>query len=451
MRRQPPSRQPTATLFVQVLALVILSLIIAQSINVWVIFQLPRPTPEYYTAPEIAQALQKGPTPRSRDSHALVVRKVEVLPSPGDWVDARAFRRLRKDLGLMLDLPPHSIVVAVENSPWDRVSVDQVRRRMAKTGQAREVPFILSPFMIAVRTADGQWLVAEPPSPAFFSPWQIRITVWFLITVLAMAPMAWLVARRLSASVALFADAAERLGRDPHAPPLPITGPSEIRPAIAAFNQMQNRLRRYVEDRTAMAAAMAHDLRTPLTRLRFRVEAAPDDLHPKMTADIDEMEAMISATLSYVRDTQGATERTPLELSSLLESVVDDLAETGAKVTIDRADRTVINGDPMALRRLLTNLIENACKFAGHARARLYSDAGAAVFEIEDDGPGLPEAELEKVFEPFYRAEPSRNRGTGGTGLGLAAVRSIARLHGGEVSLRNREPQGLIAQVRLPI
>jgi two-component system, OmpR family, sensor kinase len=170
-----------------------------------------------------------------------------------------------------------------------------------------------------------------------------------------------------------------------------------------------------------------------------------------MAADIDEMEAMVAATMAYVRDASGVVEHTRLELSSLLESVVDDLAETGAQASIEHAERVVISGDPTALRRLLGNLIENACKFGGKARARLESQSDWAVATVEDDGPGIPEADLEKVFEPFYRGEPSRNRETGGSGLGLAAVRAIARLHGGDVTLSNLPGGGLCATVKLPL
>ena len=212
---------------------------------------------------------------------------------------------------------------------------------------------------------------------------------------------------------------------------------------------MQDRLRRYVIDRTAMAAAIAHDLRTPLTRLRFRVESAPPELQAKMTADIEEMEAMISASLAYARDSRGANQHTALELSSVLDSIVDDMAETGKTVTVERSERLVIGGDPMGLRRLVTNLIENACKFGGGCRTRVFAQDGCAIIQIEDDGPGVPEGDLERAFEPFYRGEPSRSRETGGSGLGLATVRTIARAHGGDVTLRNRPApeKGLIAEL----
>jgi signal transduction histidine kinase len=248
------------------------------------------------------------------------------------------------------------------------------------------------------------------------------------------------------------ARAAERLGRDPQAPPLAVRGSSEIAIAAAAFNDMQEKLRRYVDDRTAMVGAVAHDLRTPLTRLRFRIEAAPEEQRAKMAADIEQMEQMISATLAFVRDASRPAERTPLELSSLLESLCDEMAETGADTDIvARGDKVVIDGDPMALRRLFTNLLENAVKFGTRARARVFRDDAFAVVEIADDGPGIPPADIERVFEPFYRREPSRSRQTGGIGLGLAVVRSIARGHGGDVILVNRNGGGLTARVQLPL
>ena len=199
-----------------------------------------------------------------------------------------------------------------------------------------------------------------------------------------------------------------------------------------------------------MVAAIAHDLRTPLTRLRFRIEQAPDELRAKMAQDLDEMEEMVSAALAFVRDASRPGRREPMELYSLLESLADDLAETGADVAVEGERKIIIIGDPMALRRMFANLLENAGKFATRARVKVGRIGAEALVEILDDGPGIPEAELERVFEPFYRREPSRSRQTGGIGLGLAVVRSIARAHGGDVVLRNAEGGGLAAEVRLP-
>ena len=163
------------------------------------------------------------------------------------------------------------------------------------------------------------------------------------------------------------------------------------------------------------------------------------------------MEEMISAALTFVRDASRPGERTPLELSSLLESLCDEMAETGAATEVQSGEKVVLQGDPMALRRLFSNLLENAVKYGGRARTRVFRTEQNAVVEIEDDGPGIPPAEREKVFEPFYRREPSRSRQTGGIGLGLAVVRSIARGHGGDVDLVNRAGGGLTARVQLPL
>jgi signal transduction histidine kinase len=200
-----------------------------------------------------------------------------------------------------------------------------------------------------------------------------------------------------------------------------------------------------------MIAAIAHDLRTPLTRLRFRIEATPDDLQAKLARDIDEMEAMISATLAFVQDATRPRERKKLEISSLVETVMDEAAETGKDAAVERADRVVIDGDPVALKRLVTNLVDNALKFGSQARGRVYAQDGMAIVEVDDNGPGVPEDQVEKAFEPFHRLESSRSRDTGGIGLGLAVVRAIARGHGGDVTLQNRRGGGLKARVTLPL
>jgi len=170
-----------------------------------------------------------------------------------------------------------------------------------------------------------------------------------------------------------------------------------------------------------------------------------------MAKDINEMEQMISAAMTFVRDASHAGERSPLEISTLVESLCDEMSETGSQVTLTHRDRVVLNGDAVALRRLFANLLENAVKFGGGVEVRVLGLEGFAVIEIRDDGPGIPDDERERVFEPFYRREPSRNRDTGGIGLGLAVVRSVARAHGGEVELENRTEGGLTARVRLPL
>ena len=446
----PWSGRPTASLFGQLLALIGLSLAAAQVISLILLFNLPPPAPDFYRISEIVQAFH-GTPPAFTERRPLVIKTVDHAPAM--VIDSRMTPKIRSQLAEALHVPIERVVISSASRfpVSDRRVFRVIRDRMARDGGEQEEHFLIAPFDVAVQQADGRWQIVRPERGIGLDPWQQRIVLLFFLSALVMAPIAFIFARRLSAPIRLFTDAAERLGRDPRAPPLSLKGSAEINVAVKAFNDMQERLRRYVEDRTAMVGAIAHDLRTPLTRLRFRIENVPEDVRVKMSADIDQMEEMISAALAFVRDTTRDGERTPLELSSLLESLCDEMAETGADTQVELGEKVVLHGDPLALRRLFTNLLENAVKFGGRARARVYSDTTSAIVEIEDDGPGIPVDEVERVFEPFYRREPSRSRQTGGIGLGLAVVRSIARGHGGDVTFLNRPDGGLTARVQLPI
>jgi signal transduction histidine kinase len=442
------SGRPTASLFGRILLFAAATVLACQAISMVMVFKLPPPMPDFYRLTEVEQVL-RGETHAFGERRPLQVA-TRVRP-PGPALDSHTVPTIRARVARELGVPLDHVVIAGDYGPLaDRRVFRTLRSRMAEEGGTEE-QFVIAPFQIGVRQPDGSWRVAQPQPVFGLNTWERLVLTWFALSAVAVAPMAYILARRLSAPISVLAKAAERLGRDPQAPPLTIKGTSEIAVAAAAFNDMQGRLRRYVDDRTAMVGAIAHDLRTPLTRLRFRIEGVPEDQRAKMAADIEQMEAMISATLAFVRDASRPAERTRLELSSLLESLCDEMAETGAETEIvERADKVVIEGDPMALRRLFTNLLENAVKFGGRARARVFHDEAYAVVEIADDGPGIPPADIERVFEPFYRREPSRSRQTGGIGLGLAVVRSIARGHGGDVSLINREGGGLTARVQLP-
>ncbi len=450
MTTQPRFRL-VASLFGRVLALILVSIVAAQVISMVMLFNLPPPAPDFYRISEIVQTFQ-GQPPRSTERRQLVVTYLNRPPSTE--IDSPMTPTIRRDLALALGVAEDRVIIASTSRipVSDRRVFRIVRDQMAREGVANEEHFLIAPFDVAVKQAEGRWKVVRPEPGFGHDPWKQRTLLWLFLSALAMTPLAWIFARKLSAPIKLFADAADRLGRDPRAAPLAtLKGPAEITMAVRAFNGMQERLRRYVEDRTAMVGAIAHDLRTPLTRLRFRIESAPEDLRLKMAADIDQMEEMISAALAFVRDASQAGDRTALELASLLESVCDEMAETGHAVTLEPAEKMVIEGDPLALRRLITNLLENAVKFGGEARARISTEPGHAIIEIEDNGPGIPPEDLERVFEPFFRREPSRSRQTGGIGLGLAVVRSVARGHGGDVVLTNREGGGMTARVILPI
>jgi signal transduction histidine kinase len=311
-------------------------------------------------------------------------------------------------------------------------------------------PFIEGDFVAALRLADGQWALVRPTPEPFPNSWQRRIILWFLISFALVAPLGWIFAQRVVRPIAGFAQAAERLGRDPTTLVLALEGPAEVGRAAHAFNRMQSRLRSFVDDRTAMVGAISHDLRTPLTRLRFRIEDVPDALRDDMLAEVDEMEQMISSVLTFIRDASEPGLRETMDLRSIVEDVVEDAVFVGKPVTLEEGGRAEVEVDPLGIRRLLGNLVENAVKYGDTARVRLFTDQQEVVAEVRDNGPGLPEDELERVFQPFYRAPAARASNKHGAGLGLAVCRSIARAHGGDVRLW-RGDQGLVAQVRLPL
>ena len=341
--------------------------------------------------------------------------------------------------------PPSPEDIITENLIGPEGGVGERQRITVFTEQLR-----FPPFTASVRLDDGQWATVSPPS-GLWSPWHTRILLTFLASLALLLPLAWFMARRLTRPIRLFAQAAERLGSDPHAPPLDETGPTEVRDAAQAFNEMQTKLNRYVEGRTQMVASIAHDLRTPLTRLRFRAEQTDPDIRDRMAADIEQMDGMISQALAYVRGETVRETPAPLDLSALVASVVHDLNEVGADASVQSDGSVRVMGESLNLRRAVGNLVENAIKFAGSAQVAVTTEPGLAVVTVSDTGPGLPADELEAVFEPFQRGEKSRNRETGGAGLGLAVARGVARAHGGDVVLSNRPGGGLVARLTLPL
>jgi signal transduction histidine kinase len=308
---------------------------------------------------------------------------------------------------------------------------------------------ILGSFIAGVQVADGSWTIVRPSPEPFPNDWERKVALWLAGCLILAVPAVWWFARRITAPIQQFAQAAERLGRDPHAPLIALDGPAEIGMAAGAFNEMQARLKRYVGDRTAMVGAISHDLRTPLARIRFKLEAKTPD-RAGILSDVEKMEAMLASVLAFIRDAAAIDQREDLDLLSVVEVVVDDAALIGGDVQLVDAVPLTVRGDAVALQRLLANLVDNALKYGDAARVRIREADRQAVVEIEDDGPGLSTAELGRVFEPFYRADASRNLDQGGVGLGLAVARSLARAHGGDVDLISR-PGGLTARVSLPL
>lgn len=336
------------------------------------------------------------------------------------------------------------------------VLVHSQGRRMDRGGEENfpgPGPGFVSPegrreILVAVRLEDGSWLnfVTRPfhHPPFLRAPFLIPLVAGLgVLTVLSV-----LAVRRAARPLAVMEAAAQRLGRDVYAPPVPVSGPREVRSAAAAFNEMQTRLRRFIDDRTQMVAAISHDLRTPITRLKLRAEFVDDEeQRAKMLADLDEMEAMIASTLAFARDDAAREMRQPFDLAALLQELCGEFA-----CAYFGPDSLIVTAGPLSLKRTFANLLGNARKYAGSARLRLdMRDASHVVVTVDDDGPGIPDSELEKVFAPFYRVEGSRNRETGGTGLGLAVARSAVRAHGGDIAIANRPEGGLRITITLPV
>jgi signal transduction histidine kinase len=315
---------------------------------------------------------------------------------------------------------------------------------------AREAPAQPGDLLVQVALPQAQWALLNVSAANFRHSWQrfaLRVGIWFLIIGL----LSVLAARRLAGPIDDFCRAAEQLGTGQKVSPLAERGPRELRVATRVFNQMQERLRRFLEDRTRMLAAISHDLRTPLARLRLRAEFIEDeDQRAETCADLDAMREMIRATLVFARDDAQREQATLVDLSVLVADICDDIAELGGDVSLADTSRISARCQPTAIGRAVANLIENAVKYGGCARVQLVNEAHGVAVVVDDDGPGIPFDEQEKVFAPFYRLEQSRNRDTGGVGLGLAVSRTIAREHGGDVKLSNRTPAGLRVRLELP-
>ncbi len=309
--------------------------------------------------------------------------------------------------------------------------------------------------VVGLQLPDQTWLNVTarlPPLRPWHSP---NLLVAFALMTLAAAVLTLWAVRRLTEPVRTLAGAAEALGRDVNAPPLPETGPLEVATAAAAFNTMAARIRRFVQDRTEMLTAIGHDLRTPITRLKLRAEFMEDDeQRRKMMADLDELEAMVSATLAFGRDAKSTEPVSTLDLAELLRTVLDEAAdawpEAGDRVGYEGPAHVTMRARPLSLKRAFANLVSNAVTYGGSATVRLQEQQDSLVITVDDDGPGIAPQELERVFEPFHRGEPSRSRETGGVGLGLPIARNILRAHGGDVTVANRPSGGVRATVTLP-
>lgn len=351
----------------------------------------------------------------------------------------------------------------------------ELRRQLMSEMQLVPIPVLMRPrdmvflggseaadlLVIGLRFPDGGWLHLRTDLAAP-RPWQSSnfMVAVVLMTVTAGALSIWAV-RRLTEPVSVLARAAERLGRDVNAPPLPDDGPAEVAMAAAAFNTMAARIRRFVQDRTLMLTAIGHDLRTPITRLRLRAEFVEDETQrARMLADLDELEAMVSATMTFGRDAAVQEAVSRLDLAELLRTILDEAVDMNPhleeRIGLDGPEHLTVTARPLALKRAFSNLVGNAIAYGGGVRVHLGPEpplaGGLVTIVFEDEGPGIPDGDVERMFQPFQRLEASRNRETGGVGLGLPIARNILRAHGGDVTAGNRaDRSGLRVKVVLPV
>lgn len=306
-------------------------------------------------------------------------------------------------------------------------------------------------YKMAMQLADGSWMTFTPPYRSWGMSAGMRFTIIAALALIAALLVAWVGTRQLAGPLQRFARAARRFGSDLRAPPIRLEGPHELRQAITAFNTMQAQIQHFIAERTQMLAAISHDLRAPLTRMRLRGEFIEDaEQQRKLFRDVDEMQSMINSALSFFRDETRLETTTPFDLAELLQTLIDDFRDQQITMNFQGPANLVYHGRPLGLKRAVTNLMENAIKYAQPPAIRLSSNTHSLIIEISDRGPGIPETELENVFVPFFRLESSRNRDTGGVGLGLPSARTAVREQGGELTLHNRPDGGLLARIELP-
>lgn len=310
---------------------------------------------------------------------------------------------------------------------------------------------------LAVQLRDGSVVRVSLLPPRGFNPQRPGDSPFYLVLFLiSIGILAWVVSRMATRPLKQLAQAAESLGADIDRPPLQVQGATEIRQAATAFNAMQARIRDHIRQRTHMLAAITHDLQTPLTRLRLRMEKVKDEaLRAKLIEDLAHTQAIVREGLDLARSMDTGEPFQMLDLDSLLDSVCTDAADAGQNVTLEGKAQASVNARPAALRRCLTNLIDNAVKYGQQAKVQVRRENRGGkqwiAVAIRDRGPGIPPEQLPHVFEPFYRLESSRSRETGGTGLGLTIARNLARQHGGEITLRNHPEGGLEATLLIPV
>lgn len=375
-----------------------------------------------------AQGFDRPPAQRHRYDVAAAARSYQ--------------KQLQRELGrdYRVDVRPESRL--------DNLAIRIGNRRLGGEGPRRQARRMQLDVFIGL--PDQGQVTFRIPAPRPGPPLPRGIFLELGVLTLVLTIVLFLMARSITRPLSALADSAEAMSRGEKLAPLPETGAKELKEATHAFNTMHERLERYMKSRASLLAAISHDLRTPLTRLRLRAEKVEDpELRASFKRDVDSMSDMLKATLGFFQGMSDHEASEPVDIMSLLRSICVEFAEMGEDVTLEGSAARPIDARPNALKRCITNLVSNAVKY-GHSARIAVSDGDEVVVRVTDRGPGIPEAALDKVFEPFHRLEDSRHPETGGTGLGLSIARDIAQAHGGSLALENRAPGGLVAILTLP-
>ncbi len=434
----------------QTFLLLVGALIVIDAISVASLFLLPPPRQEGVALMQLVEKLQNENIKGRRSAMELQVIHQAAPPRPDQGLATDA--RLSGDFAGRLGLDTNDVRIYFRP---DRSGSSRRNREGRDDGivRWRGEPFFYARTIAAAKIGDD-WRVIHTPDRPLIAAWQQRMAIVFLMALIALLPLAWLFARQLVKPISSFAGAADRVGRDASAPLVREDGPTELRVAARAVNAMQGRIAEQMREREAMVAAIAHDLRTPLSRIAFRIESAPDSLREPIQHDIEQMKAMITTTLSYVRGSSQDGQAESVDVAGLLEEIVasEKLVDRPVSWSGDAPLGTFnVRGDRIALGRMIQNLVDNAIAYGSQANVALEERDAQARITVADRGPGLPADEVEGMFAPFARKERSRNRETGGVGLGLAIARAIARDHGGEIALGPRPGGGMEAVVTLPL
>ncbi|MFG6082470.1 ATP-binding protein [Paracoccus litorisediminis] len=380
-------------------------------------------------------------------------------PSPQSTMEPVA-RQIHMTLALMGQGRSQDLPAPLQSGPADGVAdtrmTDFLRHALERTGDpvavvVTHVQGQAAP-LVSVPLAEGGWLIL--PIPDLRPPpgqWKV-LAVWLSLIGLGSAAISIHAARRLTRPLQLIEDAVDKIGPDGVMQPIPETGPGEVRAAARALNRLSRQLGQAMESRMRLVAAAGHDLRTPMTRMRLRAEFIEDDEErAKWLSDLEELDLIADSAIRLVREEVGAVETEPLRLDRLLTEIARELQALGQPVTLAALPPTEVIAGPLALTRALRNLISNAATHGMGAEVSLTRQGNNAVIRILDNGPGLPEDMLSRVFEPFFRVDPARRKSVPGAGLGLAIAREIIERHQGSITIRNREPRGLEQVCTLPL